>query len=178
MGLQIEDGTGNGFQVKINDEHQMAVVSENHELQHHISRLHGQVYQVVGEVSDLWTGTNTLLHINGVSGSDYLPDVGTYFQIGKDTSYSSGGTTVSPVNMNFFSGNAAEVTAYKENPSVTGDFVEFDRWYPSTSMMTYNKHGSLLLGLNDSIEIRLTTNRPEIPNAWCRVTMMLIKNGE
>jgi hypothetical protein len=193
MGLQIEDGTGRGYQVKINSENQLSTVSVNHELQHHLSVDEGQVYQIIGEVTDLHLGTNTLLHITndsktlaavvsyirlqtpGASGEGgWLPDKGTYFQIGKDTTYSSNGTDVTSVNMNFGSGNTADLTVYKENPSLTGTFQEFDRWYPDTGMMTFNKHGSLILGLDDTLEVRLTTDRPEIDTAYCRITMMLM----
>jgi hypothetical protein len=193
MGLNIEDGTGRGYQVKVNAENQLETVSVNHELQHHISKDEAQVYQIVGFLSDVWNGTNTVLHIQntsttlhgvvsymrlqcpGTSGSSWLPDSGTYFQIGTGTSYGSGGTTVSPVNMNFQSGNIAPATVYKDNPAVTGTFVEFDRWYPNDSMMTFNKHGSLILGLNDTMEIRFITDRPEHPTVYCRVTMMFIQ---
>jgi len=192
MGLNIEDGTGKGYQVKVNSENQMETVSVNHELQHHISRHEGTVYQIIGGLTDVWNGTNVVLHINnsdparkavisymrfqcpGPSGSGMLPDNETYFQIGRDTTYSSGGTEATAVNMNLSSGNEASLAAYKDNPAVTGTFTEFDRWYPTHSMMTFNKHGSLILGLDDSIEVRLVTNRPELPNAYCRITIMMM----
>ena len=66
MGLQIEDGTGKGYQVQVTSENQMITQAETHELQHHISRHKGQVYQIIGEVSNLWNGTNTLLHIRNI----------------------------------------------------------------------------------------------------------------
>jgi len=193
MGLNIEDGTGKGYQVKINNENRMEVLSVSQELQHHISRDEQQVYQVVGELTDAINGTNTVLHIKnnsptlhgvvsyirlqtpGASGDgSWLPDKGTYFQIGKDTSYSSNGTAVTPVNMNFISGNIADLTVYKDNPVVTGSFSEFDRWYPNYDMIEFNKHGSLILGLDDTMEIRLVTDRPAIDIAYCRVTIMLM----
>lgn len=197
MGIQIEDGTGDGHSVKITSEHQMKVQSESHELQHHVSFEDGQVFQAIGEVSDIADGLNTVLHIRndstslkaivsfirlqlpGISGlgSTLLPDDGTYFQLGRDTVRSSGGVGVAPVNMNFASGNTPALTAYKDNLVVSGAFQELDRWYPGHSMMTFNKQGSLILGLNDTLEVRLTTDQPALTVAYCRVTIMLKKNG-
>jgi hypothetical protein len=198
MGLQLEDGTGKGYQAKITNENQLKTVAEIHELQHHISATAGQVYQVVGELIGVNTGASTVLHLKNSSttrigvvsymrfqtptpsgNGDWLPDGGTYFQIGSGTTYSTGGTSVTPFNMNLTSGNVADLVAYKDSPTVTGTFTEFDRWYPDGGgMQTYNKHGSLILGLDDTIEVRFTTDRPALQVAWCRITIMLISSDD
>jgi hypothetical protein len=197
MALQIEDGTGKSYGLGVTENHQARVQSESHELQHHISMRDGQVYQIIGGTDDVLSGTNTILHIRNDSSvfknvvsfirlqippiadaTPTLPGAGTYFQIGRNTIRASGGIGVEPVNMNFSSGNIADMTVFKDQVTVSGTFVEFDRWYPSHDMMTFNKQGSLILGLNDTLEIRLVTDQAALTVAYCRVTIMLKKDGE
>jgi hypothetical protein len=197
MAVKIEDNAGGGAGLRITDENQAKVQSESHELQHHVSINHGQVYQVIGGITNIASGINTALIIKNTSanlkaiisfirlqvpglktwGTTHLPDENTYWQMGRDTLWSSGGVAVEPVNMNFASGNVGDLECYKDGPTVTGTFQAFDEWYPNHDMMTFNKQGSLILGLNDAIEIRLVTDNATLQKAYCRVTIMLKKNG-
>jgi hypothetical protein len=190
MGILIEDGTGRGYQVEVTPQNQIRAVSEIHELQHHLSAVEGQVYQIVGEETSVAATTQTVLHIKntstdldmlvsymrlqlvGESGGTALPAENTYFQIGFGSTYTSGGSEVTPTNMNQGSGNIAPCTAYDSAPTVGGTFTEIDRWYPDGSrMMVFNKHGSLILGLNNTMEIRLVSDHTD-GTAYCRVTAM------
>ena len=67
MGFQIEDGTGDCYQAKVNNENQLETVSVSKELQHHISLNEGQVYQCIGTVASVSPGVNTLIHIKNTS---------------------------------------------------------------------------------------------------------------
>ena len=197
MAVKIEDNSGNSYGLKVTEEGQALVRAESQELQHHISFNNGQVYQVIGGTDDVVSGTNTLLHIKNDStnlkaivtfirlqvppiadASPTLPGVGTYFQIGRDTSRVSGGAGVEPVQMNFSMGNVADLTVFKDQVTVSGTFTEFDRWYPDHSMHVFNKQGSLIMGLNDTLEIRLVSDQAALTAAYCRVTIMLKKNGD
>jgi hypothetical protein len=62
--------------------------------------------------------------------------------------------------MNASSGNSAAVTATDNNPTMAGTFLEFDRYYPASEadQLTYNKEGALVLGQNDTFEIRITSD--------------------
>jgi len=193
-GFKIEDGTGNSYEAEVTDEHQLKTVAEIHELQHHISHHDQQVYQVIGEVLNVNPGTNTILHITNEStthnmtatyirvqavdlyGGSTIPSSGTYFQIGRDTTYTSNGTATTPVNMYFASANSADVSAYKDNPTLGGSFTEFDRWYLEADgkMMTFNKHGSVMVGQNDAFEIRFITDAMS-GVAYCRLTFCMIR---
>jgi hypothetical protein len=192
MSIFIEDGHGAGYKLRINDEGQARTQSEIHELQHHISWNDGQCYQTVGLETAIAAATQTILHIKntsaakkfvvsymrlqiaGEAGGTTLPNAANYFQIGFGRTYSSGGSSVTPVNMNQTSGNVAPLTAYDESPVMAGTFTEFDRWYPrSGEMQTYNKHGSLILGLNDTIEVRLVSDHTS-GHALARVTGFFI----
>jgi len=187
-GLQIEDGTGKGFRVGITAENQLLTQAETHELQHHISLINGQVYQAIGTHDLSGAGTKTILHIKNndplrnlivsymriqFPGGDGTIDGNTYFQAGFGTVYSSGGTEVIPENMNEKSGNEASVVVYGNAPTMTGTLREFDRWYADKSMMVFNKHGSLILGLSDTLEWRLITDQTT-GFIYVRVTMMML----
>ena len=188
MSIFIEDGQGTGNKVGVTIEHQILTQAENHELQHHISWKDGQCYQTLGEITTIAAASETVLHmqntsstknfivsyirlqIAGEAGGTALSDVLTYFELGFGRTYASGGVAQVPVNMNRTSGNVAAITAYDESPVLAGTFVQFDKWYPGVDQMqTYNKHGSLILGFNDTLEFRLVTDHTS-GNALARVT--------
>lgn len=190
MSFVIEDGTGSSTKAGVTSEHQILTQSENHELQHHVSWTQGQVYQVLGEITTIAAATETVLHIQntsstldfivsymrlqiaGESGGTALSDIATYFELGFGRTYASGGTAQVPINMNQTSGNVAALTCYDESPVMAGTFTQFDKWYPGADQMqTYNKHGSLILGFNNTLEIRLVTDHTA-GNALVRVTGM------
>lgn len=188
MGFQIEDGTGKGYAVQVTSENAIRGVVESHHIQHHFSRIYGQVYQIPTVYRFVGAGTHTLLHmrntstinqlgvtyirLQGVDFSATLPTSGSYVSVGRDTEYSSGGELLTPVNVNFGSGNQAEAIAYR-NPIVTGTFTEFDRWYvqPNASEERYEKWGSVILGQNDTLEIRLITEM-NTGVIHCRITFL------
>lgn len=188
MSIFIEDGQGGGNKVGVTSEFQMKTQAESHELQHHISWQAGQCYQILGEITTVAAASETVLHIAndnatmnfivsyirlqlaGESGGTALSDVATYFELGFGRTYASGGVAQLPVNMNRTSGNLATLTCYDESAVMAGTFIQFDKWYPGADQMqTYNKHGSLILGFNDTLEIRLVTDHTA-GNALARVT--------
>ncbi len=192
MGFQIEDGEGQGRSAGVTDGNQLKVLAENHELQHHESLFHGRVYQVIGDVA-ITGGTQTVLHMTNDSakrlsvtfvrmqaisfnGGAAPADSGTFYQMGFGTTYTSNGTDVTPVNMNRTSNNTADVTAKDDNPVVGGSFSEVDRWYPTSdeNMMTFNKQGSPILGKNNTIEVRITTDNTT-GVAYTRMTFLFIE---
>lgn len=193
MPEMIRDGGGRGYLAKVTGENQLKTVAESHSLQHHISRTSGEAYQVMGDFASINNSTYTILHLRntnaikkvcisymriqavGLTGGSSLPDSGTYFQIGYGRTYSSGGTEVTPVVMNQTSGIASGVTSYDNNPTLAGTFTEFDRWYVEGNgkMMTFNKEGSVILGQNDTLEIRIVSDHTA-GTAYARVTFFLL----
>ena len=180
------DGTIAG----VTDEHQLEVQAEIHELQHHVSRATGQSYQVLGVTDTLTAAIVPVLHITNndpdrkmvvsfirsgvVATNATLPNIADYFSVGFGTT-ASGGTEITPTNANRTSGSDALVTALSSTPTSAGTFVEFDRWYPASSgdRISYNKQGSVILGLNDSLEIRHTSTGTA-GTSWARVTLMMM----
>jgi hypothetical protein len=191
MGFQIEDGVGTGSRARVNEENQMLVEAEVHELQHHISISHGQVYQVLGTHTLSTSGSHTILHVTNndserfivisymrvqFPGGDGTVDADTYFQCGFNTVYSSSGVESTPVNMNGTSGNIALVSAYADNPEVTGNLDVFDVWYPDKSQEVFEKNGSIIMGLGDTIEWRLVTDQSS-GLAYARISMMMLNKN-
>jgi hypothetical protein len=143
-------------------------------MQFHISRNDQRVFQVTGDFVFSGAGTHNVLHVKNTDETRKLyftyirvqsidngtiPAADIYFQIGKGLTYSSGGTLIAPVNSAFDSGNAPGATVYDNNPTLTGTFVEIDRFYPDKNggWVAYNKEGAVRLGVNDTLTIRYVT---------------------
>ena len=194
MAFRIEDGKGRGYISEVNKDLQLQVESKNDHIQHFTSIKKGQAYQVIGDDTTVTNATQTILHLTNDSSTHYMvvtyircsamdlaggtaiPNASTRFELGFGRSYSSGGTEVTPVNMNKTSGNVAEATAYDNSPTLSGTFVEADRFYPSSDgeEQTYNKEGSIILGKNDTFEIRLVTDHTS-GTAYARVTFIMVE---
>jgi len=169
--MTIKDGTGSGYEASVNSFHLLAVNSVSRSIQQWISSERGDAYQALGTVSlsaatlpVIWLQnddpdrnmviTYIRMQLVGPTGGTSLPVSTNYFRIGLGRTYSSGGSAVTPVNLNTGSGNEASITAYHNGPTLTGTIKEFDRWYPSNSdMITFNKEGSIVIPQGGSIEV-------------------------
>jgi hypothetical protein len=178
MGFSITDGTGKGYEAKVGSDNRAHVEAKSQSLQHVISKEEGQSYQVIGDFASINNSTHTILHIKNTSSTRYLvvtyirlqtidlaggtapPDSGTYWEIGTGRTVSSGGSAVTPVNMNIASGNSADATCTDNNPTMSGTFTQIDKVYPESEadLITYNKEGALILGKDDTIEIRIASD--------------------
>jgi len=193
MALTIEDGGGSGKLAKVDDEGQMLVVAESQELQHHVARVEQNAYQVIGDFASVNNSTHTILHIKNndttknlavtfvrlqfldQAGGTALPAAATRFELGFGRTFSSGGTAVTPVNTTAFSSKVASVTCYDNNPTMAGTFTELDRYYVKDEgdSIVYNKQGSIILGLNDTFEVRIVSDHTS-GLAYARVTFIMI----
>lgn len=178
MTFIITDGEGSGHTAGITSENQLKTLAVTHSIQHHNSRTKGNAYQVIGDFAAINNSTHTILHILNnsstldmvvtylrlnvlnLTGGTALPDLATFFQIGFGDTITAGGALVTPVNMNQSSGKSAPVTATDNNPTMTGTFTEVDRWYPENQGLenTYYKDGSIVMGVGESIDIRVTSD--------------------
>ncbi|MCK5018287.1 MAG: hypothetical protein KAS32_14615 [Candidatus Peribacteraceae bacterium] len=169
----IKDGTGTGKNAQVTEKNQLSVKSESESIQHSQSFNEEQAYQVRGN-TNLASAAVTVLHIENTSstrsivvtyirhqviaasGGTEFPNVSNYLAIGFGTTYDSGGSVCTPINMNNGSGHTAEVISYCGAPTVTGTFTEFDRWYTKADgdMNTYNKEGSVIIQPNQTFEVR------------------------
>lgn len=192
MGLLISDGQGSGFSAGVTDENQLKVLAVTHSIQHHNSLTDGNAYQSIGDFAAINNATHTILHlINdsstlnvvvtylrisavGLTGGTALPSVTNYFQMGFGRTVSAGGTAVIPVNMNQSSGNTASVTTTDNNPTMAGTFLEADRWYIEANGIenTYYKDGSIVLGVGETMEIRVVSDHTT-GTAYARLSFIM-----
>lgn len=188
MPIQIQNH-GDGTLLGITKEHQIKARSESHELQHHVSWFAEEAYQAISVDTGITAATQTLLHIKNTSATKNLvlsfvrmqaitntaskPVVGEYFEMGLGRTVDSGGTVVTPVNVNALSGKVADAVLTGIDPTMAGTFTAIDRWYnESNNEQTYNKHGSIILGLNDTFEVRLVS--AGTGEAVVRATFMML----
>lgn len=171
----IESGSGNGKIASVDEDNRLAVVSFNLPFQHLIAKDYNKTFQVWGE-ANLASGTVTPLHIKNTSsdkvivvtyirwqvidqaGGTALPSAANYLDLGFGPTYSSGGTSVSPVNMSSGSSTIASVSCYQGNPTLSGSLTVADRWYPKAEgdMHMWDKQGSTLILPGATLAIQYT----------------------
>lgn len=174
--VRIEDGTGKGFSTQVDKNHHLHVEATSLPVQTVASQRDEQAYQVIGDYTITGSGTFNTLHIAnnnenlsmivtfmrvegvGLTGGTY--GTSTVWEIGNNSVFSTGGTEVTPINVNLASGNDADVTAHDNNPTLTGTFIPIDKFYPkeNNQMERFNKEGSLVLRKNDALTLRFTTD--------------------
>lgn len=182
----------NGNTVGVSNNNQLQVTAESKSLQHYISLEEQNTYQVIGTVT-IANATTTVLHLKNDDPDKYmvisyiraqtidaasgtaLPSAATYFDLGYGRTVTSGGASVTAVNTNALSGKVASITATANGPTMAGSFTELDRWYcdADAGSVGYNKEGSLILGLDNTFEVRLTSDHTS-GTAYVRVTFMMI----
>ena len=156
---------------------QLRVIGENHSLPFHISYAQAGVYQFVAEAT-LTNGTATVWHIKNTdttricvlaemdaqiidpAGGTAIPSANTYIDIGFNRTYSSGGSALTPVNQNRTVGKVASVDLYEGAPTMAGTFLETQKWFPDAeaSRYTFEERDGLILGLNDTLEMRVISD--------------------
>ena len=191
IGVTIENRS-DGIRANVTTDGQLSVQAETLSLQHYISAYNANAYQVIGTTTISATA-NTILHLKNTdtenslvvsyirmgvidpAGGTALPSANTYFSMGYGTTYTSGGTAATAINTNARSGNTASVDAYQGSPVVGGTYRELDRRYVKAEgdEYTYSKDGSLILGLNNTFEIRLQSDHTS-GTAIARATFMMI----
>lgn len=160
-----------GAIAQVTPNNQLVVKSESNSQQHYISRNFGQAYQVHGRTGTLASGTETVLHIKNndperdivisfmrlqLIGANVADATTDYFELGFGREVASGGSAVTAINMNRTVGSQALITATDSGPTMSGTFVETERWYPAASgeSVALREDGSVILGLGDTFEIR------------------------
>lgn len=153
MGIQIEDGLGSGEMAEVFD-NRLRTFAVQDSLMNHISAEseHQTVYDAFGTIviASGVTGVSggvvlfvqnndpvrflvvDRIYVQVAQPAAVLPLQSTYFSVGFGRTYTSGGTTITPVNENRFTKNVAVVTAVNSTAllGLTGTFTESMRFYP------------------------------------------------
>lgn len=195
MGLVIGDGKGNGTSAGVTSKNRLQVASVNFAEQRFVSETENTAFQVQGDFASVNNSTFTVLHIEndsttrlcivtymrmqpvGLTGGNF--GTATYFTIGVGQLFSSGGTAVTPVNTFGGSSLTSGVTAYDNNPTLTGTFSEIDRWYPAANQdeNTYRKEGSIILPQGQGLSIKITSDHTS-GTAAARISFLMEKAEE
>ena len=175
--MQIEDGTGKGYGLKIGKEGHLRSVSITNDMPAHISQHEGLSFQCVATHVISGAGTKTVLHIRNDSdthvliptlwliqlvdpaGGTAVPSINTYTTLTFGETYSSGGTALTPVNLNRMSSNIPAATIYHNNPTLTGTATEFNRHYiVDEDAYLFDTRDTLVLGRNNTLAIKCVTD--------------------
>jgi len=166
----IKDGTGKGYEAKVNSEGLIGVDAVVNSRQHHNSIEHAQSFQassttnIAAAKTDAFVMTNDgnsdiiVTYIRLMSIGAAAASSAAYFTIEVGGAYTSGGTAVTPTNMNVGNQKVATASVYSGATALTVDsnYVEIDRNYEANSMQSYNKDGSIVLTRGASLLITHT----------------------
>jgi len=164
MGLQIESGTGNGKMAQVNEENMLNVKSVTEPLIAHTSHDAGKAYFAHSSYTTTDV-TQRVLSIKNTSADKNLyidkiylaTDTTCKWIVEKVTAGTGAGTDVTPVNLNFTSGNTADGT-FKGNAEVTGitGATHLGHWnLLADTSDEIDFQGALILGQNDEIAIKI-----------------------
>lgn len=172
MPEQLRDGTGKGYLARVAKDNRLQVYSNSASNQHVASEENHGAFQVIGTAT-LASGTVVALHIKNTNtedtlvcsyirhqiidhaGGTALPNASNYFRVALGRTYSSGGSTATPVNVYSGSGETPGATIYQGAPTLAGTAREIDRWYTKAEadMNTFNKEGALIIPPNQTLEL-------------------------
>jgi len=172
MGVQIEDGQGNGKSVGVSDENRIKAECITSSNEHHVNHQHAQAYNVYFEQSPtanndcifyMVNDSDTDLCVEGIKLSvDGACEV--YLQI-NDKGARLSATELTPINLNGGSGNIADGTFEKgadldgAGSTITGG-KEFERikLIAATPTQLFNFEQDLILPKNSTMTIWCDTS--------------------
>lgn len=191
MESRIVDGTGSGSQAKVTATNRLVVQSVGIPLQLDTA-LKGRVFQVQGSVSVnnathvalLLTNdsasrtlvvTDVLTTLYDYAGGTALPSANTYIDVGFGQVYSSGGVAATPRNTNAASALTSDVTAYDQDPTVTGTFISLETHHPKEEgdVAGFDKVCWLVVPPGETFSVRFTTDHTS-GAGYVRVSFMMI----
>ena len=182
---------GDGTTASVTPDYQLKVSSENHELQHYMAITHGQTYQTEYIDTGITAKTQAIMHIKNTDPTrkmvlSYLrmqaitagtyPSTGEMWKLCMNETYTSGGTLIIPTNTFQASGKSAVAEVYGNDPTLGGTAVVLDSQAPNSNgqEISYNKHGSIILGLNDTFTIKYTS----ASTGWAKARVTFVMTDE
>lgn len=180
-----EDGTGRGYKVKVTKNNQLVVRGEIHDVAFHQSFHHGDTYTLAYLASQAITasGEDCLAHIANTSATQLLcidkvhvagNDAQCFVRCYVDSVSGGDGAAFTPVNHNRTSGRVASATVQVHDGSFTdptgGSAVASAAISPETQACFFDFQGSVILGLNDTFDVRALEQAAGTPAMTCIVT--------
>jgi len=152
-------------------------LSASGSLANNVSIQEGNVYTVIGTsvitstqmipVHIINNDTSLILVVDrivvqGASLGLIVPNTSSYFSLGYGRTVTSGGTSLTTVNLNRTSTKSASITALGSNPNMTGTFVESHRSYAQPNATPFElistRSNDIVLGRSNTLEVQYNSN--------------------
>jgi hypothetical protein len=163
--MLIEDGTGTGYKVRVDDEHRLAVKAHMQTFGSHVSEDEGEYYSWNFVAADLATGETAIMVCNNSSTKKLIVDImymwgdaPCQYDIHFPAYATWAGTAITGVNWNKASGKSADSTAIGDE---TGQASQGDILITLTSNeltgdqfgIMFDVGGKIVLGYHDAVAI-------------------------
>ncbi len=160
--MRIESGGGTPYEAAVNEKLRLLTEASTSSAQSRASFDDGKAFQVSTVPVTVTDTDQEILILKNNSRDDYVVityirlmsagvaawNVGGYFTLNVGGDYTSGGSEVTPTNVNTGSGlTSLDLACYDGNTPIvlSGTQTEIDRNYCANEMQTYNKEGSLVI---------------------------------
>ncbi|MCP4569088.1 MAG: hypothetical protein GY841_16055 [FCB group bacterium] len=182
MAETIKDGTGKGYLAKVNDENMLDCWSVCESVEHHSNHDEKQAYHVLFNKTATGAG-DCIFYAKNDSDTDLIVE-GFWFRVASaeqvqikigDTGTPASGTTITPVNNNAGSSNAAEGT-FEHGTDITGlsgGSVVEKYWLTSTASEMFNFEQDIVLPKNLTLTIYVVSGSVDVAG-----TMVFHYHGE
>lgn len=155
--MRIEDGTGEGFAAKVNEENQLLTECVTVTAESHTNRHEAEAYHVLFDNTPDGAG-DCFFYMKNLDDIDIIIE-GVWFRVAStekvqiklgDVGTLIGGTTITPVNCNAGSGNVADGTFCHSSDmtGLSGGNIVETYWLGSTESKHYNFEQDIVLPKN------------------------------
>lgn len=167
MSFKILSGTGNGKEARVTSKNRLDVDTTSLSEQARISREDKQTYQVSGEIAIAAADSPVLFLRNDSSNKIVVvtcirvstigaaaSNAAAYWTLLLGGTFTSGGVTATPTNLNVSSSNAADVTALDGSSSlVIAGGIQIDKDFTANDTLSFSTDGSIILGKSDGLAL-------------------------
>lgn len=187
----IKDGTGTGFLARVNEENRLSVVAVSVTEIANESIEDGTAFEVFGTttitaatektVLVVINNSDTLLRVHSIitSVQNEATKITTIKKYIGTKTFTSGGTTVTPVNLNTMSLNLLDVTAVANNPTLGGTDSQIEEIYSLLDDTIIREDiDETVLAKTKSIRITCTGAAGATGGFNCAVSMTLFTSTE
>ncbi len=165
--MLIEDGTGSGSKVRVNEEHRMDVSSRTGGRVYYASREHGDAYIWTAtadwgaDKNAIWLRNDSTTHHLYIEKIMIAPAAACQFEIWVGNGNTSGGTPVVGTNLHRGSGSVADSTCTHTNTNVdagSGMTLLGTGYAGATLLVCVDMQSALILGYYDEVAVNLITD--------------------
>jgi len=185
MGLQIESGLGNGKTAGVDDDNHLKTAAHTQSKLAFISQDKGKAFTIYGRRDFVAANTNEgILYFKYTGNKNFyiqsiqvaantmdVSGVGNKVEIYLDSAYISGGTTVTPINLNRGSGNVLDALVYNGNTdlAVTAGSTEIVDFRLGADSYEWHIDNALVLAPNSVLYIL-----GEVQNIGDKIRVMVL----